>query len=67
MIPKSKEAINDMVVAAALILMGTLLPGSLLDKGFEAHVGGIALGIGVGWLVRSVIFHKGVARDSQGK
>lgn len=56
-----------MVVAAALILMGTLLPGSLLDKGFEAHVGGIALGIGVGWLVRSIMFHKGVARASEGK
>ena len=39
--------------------------GSLLDKGFEAHVGGIALGIGIGWLVKSVINHsKGVQRES---
>ena len=40
-----------MVIAAAFITMGVLLPGALLDKGFEAHVGGIALGIGIGWLV----------------
>jgi hypothetical protein len=39
-IPKSKEAIRDMLIASAFIAMGALLPGSLLDKGFEAHVGG---------------------------
>ena len=45
--------------------MGVLLPGALLDKGFEAHVGGIALGIGIGWLVKSIIDHsKGVQRES---
>ena len=58
-------AIQDMVIAAAFITMGVLLPGALLDKGFEAHVGGIALGIGIGWLVKSIIDHsKGVQRES---
>jgi len=64
-IPKSKEAVRDMLIAGAFIVMGALLPGSLLDKGFEAHIGGIALGIGIGWLVKSIIDHtKGVKRES---
>jgi membrane associated rhomboid family serine protease len=63
-IPKSKEAVKDALIAGAFIAMGTLLPGSLLDKGFEAHVGGIALGIGIGWLVKSIIDTKGVQRES---
>lgn len=65
MIPRSKEAVRDMLVAGAFIAMGALLPGSLLDKGFEAHVGGIALGIGIGWLIKSIIDHaKGVQCES---
>ncbi|QLQ25087.1 MAG: hypothetical protein HZT41_09635 [Dechloromonas sp.] len=65
MIPRSKAAVQDTLIAGAFIAMGALLPGSLLDKGFEAHVGSIALGIGIGWLVKSVINHsKGVQRES---
>lgn len=65
MIPKSKEAVRDTLIAGAFIAMGALLPGSLLDRGFEAHIGGIALGIGIGWLIKSIIDHsKGVKRES---
>lgn len=65
MIPKSKEAVRDTLIAGAFIVMGALLPGSLLDKGFEAHIGGIALGTGIGWLIKSIIDHtKGVKRES---
>ncbi len=65
MIPKSKEAVRDTLIASAFIAMGSLLPGSLLDKGFEAHIGGIALGIGIGWLIKSIIDHKkGVKREA---
>jgi len=64
-IPRSKEAVRDTLIAGAFIAMGALLPGSLLDKGFEAHVGGIALGIGIGWLIKSIIDHaKGVQCES---
>ncbi|MDX9943167.1 MAG: hypothetical protein RBS35_00100 [Azonexus sp.] len=64
MIPKTKEAVRDTLIASAFIAMGSLLPGSLLDKGFEAHIGGIALGIGIGWLIKSVIDHtKGVKKS----
>ena len=65
MIPRSKEAIRDYVIASAFVALGTFLPGLLLDKGFEAHVGGVALGIGLGWLIKSVIDHtKGVKSES---
>lgn len=65
MIPKSKEAVRDTLIASAFIATGSLLPGSLLDKGFEAHIGGIALGIGIGWLIKSIIDHKkGVKREA---
>lgn len=65
MIPKSKEAVQDTLIACAFIAMGVLLPGSLLDKGFEAHIGGVALGVGIGWLVKSIIdYTKGVKRES---
>lgn len=65
MIPKSKETVRDTLIAGAFIVMGALLPGSLLDKGFEAHIGGIALGIGIGWLIKSIIDHsKGAKHES---
>lgn len=57
MIPKTKEAIADLVVAGAFIAIGVSLPGSLLDKGFEAHLGGIAVGLGLGWLIKTFIYH----------
>jgi membrane associated rhomboid family serine protease len=64
-IPKTKEAVRDTLIASAFIAMGSMLPGSLLDKGFEAHIGGIALGIGIGWLIKSVIDHtKGVKSEA---
>ncbi len=65
MIPRSKESIRDYVIASAFLALGSLLPGSLLDKGFEAHIGGIVVGIGVGWLIKSIIDHtKGVRSES---
>jgi membrane associated rhomboid family serine protease len=65
LIPRSKEAVRDTLIAGAFIAMGVLLPGSLLDKGFEAHIGGIAMGLGIGWLIKSIIDHsKGVKRES---
>ncbi len=65
MIPSTKAAVQDMLIAGAFIAMGVLLPGALLDKGFEAHIGGIALGIGLGWLIKSTIDHvKGVNSES---
>ena len=57
-LPRTREAIKDMVIAGAFIAMGVLMPGGMLDNDFQAHIGGIALGMGFGWLVKSIIFHK---------
>lgn len=58
MIPRSKEAVKDTLIACAFMSMSFLLPPALLINGFEAHIGGIALGIGIGWLVKSFIAEK---------
>lgn len=64
MIPRSREALKDVFVASAFMTMGLLMPQSLLQAGFEAHVGGIAMGMGIGWLIKSIIDHKkGVKRE----
>ncbi|HNO76226.1 hypothetical protein [Nitrosomonas mobilis] len=58
-LPRSKEAIKDTVVSSAFVAMGVLMPGGMLDSNnFQVHLGGIAIGIGIGWLVKSIIFHK---------
>ena len=65
MIPRSKEAIRDYVIASAFLSLGAFLPGSLLDKGFEAHIGGVVLGIGLGWRIKAMLDHtKGVKSES---
>ena len=65
MIPRSQETLRDYVIASAFMSLGAFLPGSLLDRGFEAHIGGIVLGIGVGWLIKSIIVHsKGVKNEA---
>lgn len=54
---KAKKAalLRDVLIGSAFMTMGALLPGSLLTSGFEAHIGGIAMGIGIGWVVKSFI------------
>ena len=54
---KAKKAalLRDVLIGSAFMTMGALLPGSLLTSGFEAHIGGIAMGVGIGWLVKSFI------------
>lgn len=54
-IPRSKEVLKDTFIACAFMAMGVLMPGSLLSSGFAAHMGGIAMGVGIGWLVKSLI------------
>jgi len=64
MIPRTKASIKDTFIASAFIVMGLLLPGSLLNSGFEAHMGGVAMGVGIGWLVRSYVFHTKAQKQS---
>lgn len=57
MIPRSKEAIKDYIYAALFVLIGVLSPGSILEKGFQEHISGICIGLGIGWLIKSIISH----------
>jgi hypothetical protein len=37
------------------MVMGTFIRGSVLDQGFQAHMDGIAMGFGLGWLIRAIL------------
>ena len=43
------------VIAGGFVAIGILAPGSPIEGGFEAHLGGISLGLGLGWLIKSFI------------
>ena len=49
-LPQSPRFIRDVIIAG-----GILAPGSPIEGGFEAHLGGISLGLGLGWLIKSFI------------
>lgn len=66
MIPRNKKTVNDLLVAAALIALGLLLPNELQGAGFQAHLGGVAVGIGLGWLIKSLIENKSRIENNQG-
>lgn len=53
-IPRSKESIRDLVIGAVLILLGLLAPGTVVDS----HISGIAIGLGLGWGIHSLITNK---------
>lgn len=57
-IPRTPAAIRDLIIGSVFILLGVLAPGSVIEKGFEAHVSGLAIGVGIGWLLYSIINNK---------
>lgn len=63
MIPRTKDAIQDYIYAGAFIAAGVLMPNSVVDTGFETHISGIAIGVGVGWLIKSTITHSKKGQD----
>jgi len=52
---KTKEGVRDALIASAFMTLGVVFPGAPLTQGFQEHLGGIALGIGFGWLLKSII------------
>ncbi len=57
--PHTRSFIRDVVIAGGFVAIGILAPGSPIEGGFDTHLGGIALGIGLGWLIKSCIDLKG--------
>ncbi|MEQ1526680.1 MAG: hypothetical protein ABL911_08055 [Gallionella sp.] len=60
MISKDKGFIQDIVIAAAFIAIGLLIPGSTLTdpSALTANITGISMGIGIGFLIKSFIEQK---------
>jgi membrane associated rhomboid family serine protease len=54
-LPHSPRFIRDVIIAGGFVAIGILAPGSPIEGGFEAHLGGISLGLGLGWLIKSFI------------
>ena len=54
-LPHTRGFIRDIAVAGGFIAIGILAPGSPIQNGFEAHLGGMSLGLGLGWLIKSFI------------
>lgn len=56
----NKVYIKNLIIAAAFIALGLLMPGSTLTDttAFIANITGISTGIGIGWLLKTFIDHK---------
>ena len=54
-LPHTHSFIRDVVIAGGFIAIGILAPGSPIEGGFDAHLGGIAVGLGLGWLHRASV------------
>jgi len=57
---KTNGFILNLIIAGAFIAIGLLSPGSSLTsvEGFSANITGIATGIGLGWLIKTLIESK---------
>jgi membrane associated rhomboid family serine protease len=58
-LPHTRGFIRDVVIAGGFIAIGILAPGSPIENGFEAHLGGISIGLGLGWLIKCFVDLKG--------
>jgi hypothetical protein len=58
-LPHNKGFIRDVAIAGGFIAIGILAPGSPIENGFEAHLGGISVGLGMGWLIKCFVDLKG--------
>lgn len=64
-IPNSKEAIKDYIFAGLLIAAGVLSTDNPLTDGFDTHLSGLAIGIGVGWLIKSIFAHRAINQPKE--
>lgn len=62
----SKKLITDLIIAGCFIALGVLAPGSTFSSasGFIANLTGIATGVGIGWLVKTLIDHKKAEQEN---
>ena len=55
-----KDYIKDIIIAGVFIALGILLPGSTIadQAAFTANITGISTGIGIGWLIKTILGQK---------
>ena len=54
-LPHTRGFVRDIAITGGFIAIGILAPGSPIENGFDAHLGGMSVGIGLGWLIKSFI------------
>lgn len=64
-LPHTSGFIRDVVISGGFVAIGILSPGSPIENGFQAHLGGISVGLGLGWLIKSFIDLKGSSHAKQ--
>ncbi|MBV2186682.1 MAG: hypothetical protein KUL88_19340 [Rhizobium sp.] len=64
-LPHTSGFIRDVAIAGGFIAIGILAPGSPIENGFEAHLGGISVGLGLGWLIKCFVDLKGSSHAKQ--
>lgn len=62
----NKEFIKNLVIAAAFIALGLFMPGSTMtdSAALISNITGIATGIGIGWLLKTLMEQKSVNKDA---
>ena len=64
-LPHTRGFIRDIAIAAGFVAIGILAPGSPIQNGFEAHLGGMSMGLGLGWLIKCFIDLQGSSHEKQ--
>jgi hypothetical protein len=62
----NKEIIKNLVIAASFIAIGGFMPNSTLTDPttFSANVAGISMGIGIGWMLKTLIEQKSAKKEA---
>lgn len=64
-LPHTRGFIRDIAIAGGFIAIGILAPGWPNQTACEAHLGGISVGLGLGWLIKCFIDLQGSSHAKQ--
>lgn len=61
-----KEYIKNLIIASAFIAFGLFMPDitEFGHEAFSANIAGISMGIGIGWIMKSIFEHRAKAQES---
>ena len=64
-LPHTSGFIRVVAIAGGFIAIGILAPGSPIETGIGAHLGGMSMGLGLGWLIKCFVDLKGSSHAKQ--